>query len=57
MKRIYETPEIELNKYKFSDVLDDQISGLQSMMSGEHGSIPDQDGDDSITDGDWEDWG
>lgn len=61
MKLIYETPEIELNKYKFSDVLNDDLaSGLNSMLSGEHGSIPEgNEGDIAVTDtdnGEWNDW-
>lgn len=45
MKLIYETPEIELNKYKFSDVLG---AGYSSAVSGEHGYIPEQDATDQL---------
>ena len=47
MKLIYETPEIELNKYKFSDVLSVN-PGYSSAASGEHGEIPEQDHTDNL---------
>lgn len=61
MKLIYETPEIELNKYKFSDVLGG--AGYESATSGEHGFIPEHDATDELgseqdtwTDDEGDDW-
>lgn len=47
MKLTYETPEIELNKYKFSDVLGGG-AGYESATSGEHGFIPENDATDQL---------
>ena len=49
MKLIYETPEIELNEYKFADVLYDdgtQTGGLVTLSDESHENIPGQGMDD-----------